>query len=107
MKTTAKTIVKNVPIIALFLSPWISAWWPQVIKAPLDNNKKVFSNGIAKGSNAEIPWGGQLEPISIAGDKLEWKKAQKTLKNAKTSLMINRIKPIINPFYTSKVWQPK
>ena len=74
---------------------------------PLDSNKKVLSNGMANGSKAVIPWGGQTPPISIAGDKLEWKKAQNTLKKAKTSLIINKIKPIINPFCTSKVWHPK
>jgi hypothetical protein len=41
------------------------------MKAPLLNNKKVFNRGIAKGSNGVIPIGGQLPPISIAGDKLE------------------------------------
>ena len=76
-------------------------------QTPLDSNKKVLSNGIAKGSKAEIPRGGQLDPISIAGERLEWKKAQNTLKKAKTSLTINKIKPIINPFCTSNVWQPK
>ena len=44
-----------------------------MIKAPLDNNKKVFNKGIANGSKGVIPIGGQAPPISIAGDKLEWK----------------------------------
>ena len=43
------------------------------MKAPLDNNKIVLSRGIAKGSKGVIPCGGQIPPISIAGDKLEWK----------------------------------
>jgi hypothetical protein len=43
------------------------------MKAPLDNNKKVFNKGIANGSKAVIPCGGQIPPISILGDKLEWK----------------------------------
>jgi hypothetical protein len=30
-----------------------------VIKAPLDNNKNVLSNGIEKGFNGTIPNGGQ------------------------------------------------
>jgi hypothetical protein len=38
---------------------------------PEDNNKIVFNNGIAKGSNGVIPCGGQTPPISIVGDKLE------------------------------------
>ena len=48
-----------------------------------------------------------MPPISTAGDKLEWKKAQNTLKKANTSLTINKIKPIIKPFCTSVVWHPK
>jgi hypothetical protein len=74
-----------------------------VINAPLDNNKKVLSNGIAKGSKGVIPKGGQVPPISIAGDKLEWKKAQNTDKKAKISLTINNKTPIIRPFFTSLV----
>lgn len=78
-------IVNITPSIAPFLFPAIKAWCPYVINAPLDNNKKVLSNGIAKGSNGVIPKGGQVPPISIAGDKLEWKKAQNTDKKAKIS----------------------
>jgi hypothetical protein len=58
----------------------------------------VFNNGIAKGSNGVIPCGGHTPPISIVGDKLEWKKAQKTLKKANTSLIINNTTPIVKPF---------
>jgi len=39
--------------------------------APDDNNNKVLSKGIAKGFKGSIPNGGQVPPISIAGDKLE------------------------------------
>ena len=70
------------------------------MKAPLDNNKKVFNNGIAKGSKGVIPNGGQDPPISTAGDKLEWKKAQNIDKKANTSLTINNTIPSINPFFT-------
>lgn len=37
--------------------------------------------------------GGQIEPISIAGDKLEWKKAQKKAAKNITSVVINKIIP--------------
>jgi len=50
-----------------------------------------------------IPKGGHIPPISIAGDKLEWKKAQNTLKKANISLIINNKKPITNPLCTSLV----
>ena len=75
-------------------------------KRPLDNNKKVLSNGIEKGSKALIPSGGH-ETISTAGAKAEWPAAQKTVKKAITSLITKRKKPIVNPFLTSLVWFPK
>jgi len=61
--------------------------------APDDNNKNVLSKGIAKGFKGVIPKGGQIPPISTAGDKLEWKNAQNTDKKANTSLMIKRTIP--------------
>jgi hypothetical protein len=39
-------------------------------------------------------------PIAISGDKLEWKKAQKILKKANTSLTTNNTNPIVNPLLT-------
>jgi hypothetical protein len=41
--------------------------------APLDNNKIVLSNGMAKGFNGSIPLGGQDLPNSTVGDNDEWK----------------------------------
>jgi len=37
----------------------------------------VFNNGIAFGSNASIPLGGHILPISIVGAKLAAKKGSK------------------------------
>jgi hypothetical protein len=54
-----------------------------------------------------IPTGGQVPPISTEGVKLEWKKPQKTLKKANTSLIINKTTPMLNPFCTSIVCIPK
>ena len=70
------------------------------MNAPLETNSIVLSKGIANGSKAVIPCGGQTPPISIAGDKLEWKKAQNTLKKANTSLTINKSTPIVKPLCT-------
>jgi hypothetical protein len=53
-----------------------------------------------KGFKAFIPAGGHTPPISILAVKLEWKKAQNTLKKAKVSLIINNIKPITKPLCT-------
>jgi hypothetical protein len=44
-----------------------------VIKAPLDNNKKVLSNGIEKAFKGVIPNGGQYPPISTEGTIELWK----------------------------------
>jgi len=50
-----------------------------------------------------IPAGGHTPPIAILALKLEWKKAQNTLKKANISLIINNKKPITNPLCTSLV----
>ena len=70
------------------------------ISSPLLNNKTVFNKGTAKGSKATIPIGGHVVPIEISGAKLEWKKAQKTLKKANTSLTTKSTKPIVKPLLT-------
>jgi len=97
VKIIAKMIVINNPIIAPFRSPLIRAWCAQVTKAPLDSNRIVFNNGIAKGSNDSIPTGGHVAPISTVGAKAEWKKAQNTLMKAITSLKTKRINPKDRP----------
>ena len=48
---------------------------------------------MAKGFKGSIPNGGQEPPISIAGDKLEWKKAQNIEKKANASLTMKRTIP--------------
>lgn len=73
MNNTANKIVKNPPINADSRVPSIRAWWAYVIVAPLDNNKIVLSNGMAKGFNGSIPLGGQDLPNSTVGDNDEWK----------------------------------
>lgn len=50
--------------------------------------------------------GGHIAPISILGDKLLWKKAQKKEMKKKTSDKINKSIPIFKPFNTKKVWNP-
>ena len=107
MKTNANIIVRIAPSIAPFLLPAIKAWCPYVTKAPLLNNKIVFNKGIANGSKGVIPNGGQVPPISTAGAKLEWKKAQNTDKKANISLIINNTILALKPFLTSFVWCPK
>jgi hypothetical protein len=58
----------------------------------------VFNNGTSQGLKGCIACGGQIEPISIVGAKLEWKKAQKNAKKNITSDTINNNIPYLNPF---------
>jgi len=60
----------------------------------------VFNNGICHGLIAIIPFGGQMQPISIVGFKLEVKKAQKKAKKNMISETINKIIPNFIPFCT-------
>jgi hypothetical protein len=49
----------------------------------------VFNNGTSIGSKQSIPFGGQIEPISIVGAKAAAKKAQKKAKKNIISETIN------------------
>jgi hypothetical protein len=53
----------------------------------------VFNNGISIGLKTSIPFGGQIEPISITGAKAAAKKAQKKAKKNITSETMNKIIP--------------
>lgn len=53
-----------------------------------------------------MPEGGQFNPNSNVGDKLEWKKAQKKEIKKNTSDVINKIIPHFNPINTWLVWYP-
>lgn len=79
-------------------------WWLQVTVKPDNNKIKVFNNGIFKGFNTFIPKGGQIEPNSILGERLAWKKAQKKEKKNITSEAINKITPKRSPCCTLFVW---
>jgi len=56
------------------------AWCDQVINAPDVTKTKVFNKGTCHGLIAIIPFGGQTQPISMVGFKLEVKNAQKKAK---------------------------
>jgi hypothetical protein len=49
----------------------------------------VFNNGTSIGSKGSIPFGGQIDPISITGANAAAKKAQK---NAKKNIISDTIK---------------
>ena len=80
VKNAAKIIVKTKPKTASILLPAVIAWWAYVTVAPEHNNNSVLSNGTSIGSKGSIPFGGQIEPISIIGAKAAAKKAQKKAK---------------------------
>lgn len=50
--------------------------------------------------------GGQVAPISILGERLLWKNAQKKEIKKKISEIMNKIIPHRNPFVTNKVCLP-
>jgi hypothetical protein len=66
----------------------------------------VFKSGTEKGFRGLIPVGGHITPISIPGDKLLLKKAQKKEKKNKTSEIINKINPILSPDNVDLVCKP-
>jgi len=76
----ANKIVTNSAILAGSFRPTISSWWAHVTEAPDNSKINVFNKGTPQGSNGFILVGGHTDPISIAGDKLEWKNAQKKAK---------------------------
>ena len=78
------------PTIACFRAPPIIAWCDQVTVAPERSKISVFKKGISQQLKGSIPFGGQIAPTSIVGERLEWKKAQKKAKKNITSETMNR-----------------
>jgi hypothetical protein len=68
-----------------------------VILTPEDKRINVFKKGSSNGFITSIPFGGQTQPIETAGDKLEWKKAQKKPKKNSTSETMNNTIPYRRP----------
>jgi len=87
-------------------SPAKIALWAQVTVTPEDNKIMVFHKGKPQGSNETIPWGGQVHPMPMEGDNVQWKKAQKKLKKNIISEAINNPIPNRMPSWTLKVWCP-
>jgi len=84
----------------------VIAWCAHVTVAPEVNNIIVFNKGTSHGLKAWIACGGQIDPISIVGAKLEWKNAQKKAKKNIISDTINKIIPYLKPVCTALVWCP-
>lgn len=102
----AKIRVRNNPILAASFLPARISWCAHVTVAPDESSITVFSKGIPHGSNGFILVGGHVAPISIAGERLEWKNAQKKAKKNITSETINSIIPKRKPYCTVFVWYP-
>lgn len=96
----------NKPFVVVVRFPAKIALCAQVTVTPEDNKITVFHKGKPHGSNAEIPCGGQIHPIPIDGDSVQWKNAQKKLKKNITSEAINNAMPNLIPSCTLNVWLP-
>lgn len=94
---SVKIIPKKIVIINLFFLSLrfieINELWDQVIESPEEMRIIVLSKGISYGLNEMIPKGGQSWPISIDGERAEWKYAQKNEKKNRISDVINKIIP--------------
>ena len=101
-----KNTVKVKPLVASSLSPLTILWCAQVTVAPELSKIAVFRSGTENGFNGSIPNGGQHTPISTAGERLLWKKAQKNETKNNTSETINSKNPIFNPLTVALVWKP-
>jgi len=62
------------------LLPAVIAWCAYVTVAPEQSKINVFNKGTSIGLKTSIPFGGQIEPISITGANAAAKKAQKKAK---------------------------
>jgi len=60
-------------MIPSFRYPATIQWWAHVTEHPERSKIIVFNNGTSQGLNTAIPWGGQVTPISTAGEIAEWK----------------------------------
>jgi hypothetical protein len=84
--------------------------WLHVTVTPDITKTIVFNKGTVSGSIQTVlskPMGGQEEPSSILGDKLDWKYAQNQLKKNITSEATKKINPIRKPLRTFELWYPK
>ena len=98
--------VKNNPWVvwvALFSS---RPWCAHVTVTPDASRIAVFSRGTCKELNGWIPVGGRVDPISIVGDSLVWKNAQKNDTKNNISETINGIILHRRPFVTIFVCKP-
>lgn len=95
-------------------SPWVAwvalfssrLWCAHVTVTPEASRMAVFRRGTCRGLNGWIPVGGHVDPNSIVGDSLLWKKAQKNDAKNRISDTMNKIIPHRSPFVTIFVCSP-
>jgi hypothetical protein len=75
----------------------VIAWCAYVTVTPEHNSNNVFNNGTSIGLKTSIPFGGQIEPISITGANAAAKNAQKKAKKNIISETINKSIPYLKP----------
>lgn len=105
-KIIPKEIVKIKAILDLLKLFFNISWWDHVTVTPEDKSKIVFIRGILIGLKARMVIGGHAWPISIVGEILLWKKAQKNETKKKTSDEIKSTIPVFSPFITKLEWLP-
>jgi len=76
------------------------------METPEDSNRIVFRRGILIGLKEVIDRGGHICPISMVGEILLWKNAQKNEMKKNTSDEINKTIPVFRPFITMFEWFP-
>ena len=100
MDVKAGSSVKiNATFAGSFLPAKIS-WCAHVTVAPGNSDVNVFGKGTPHGLNVLILTGGQVEPISIAGDRLAWRNARKNAEENVTSGVVSEVVPGREPCCT-------
>lgn len=94
-RPSAHVIMKD--MLEFFMFFFIISLWAHVTETPDLTKMIVFSKGTFMGLNVLILLGGQFRPISILGEILEWKYAQKKERKNMASDVINSIIPIFSP----------
>lgn len=94
------------PIVVCEWLLFIRLWWAHVTVIPDERRIAVFRSGTWKGLNGMIPVGGHITPISIVGERLLWKYAQKNDTKKKISEVMKRIMPNRMLLLTCMVWCP-
>ena len=106
MNRRPRITVRKVNLAAFSRLAFRRLMWARVMVIPESSRRQVFRRGTAKGFRGSIPTGGQVHPISGAGARALWKKAQKKAKKNITSDAMKRTIPVRSPWATCDVCIP-